>query len=87
VLLLLLFELDTLDRLLRRPRGEPTVAESRRNLLPKDLDLEEVTEGEEEDDDGELLSGLLRDSRFNSDDDLFWVDGGSSGRGFMEERR
>jgi hypothetical protein len=78
VLALVLFELDTLDRLLRRPRGEPTVAESKRNLLPKDL---------EEEDDGELLSGLLRDSRFNSDDDVFWMDGGSSGRGFMEERR
>jgi hypothetical protein len=53
-------------------------------LLPKDFEEEEE---EEEDDDGELLFGLLRESRFNSDDDVFWMDGGSSGRGFIEERR
>jgi hypothetical protein len=75
------FELDTaLLRLLRRPRGAPTEAESWRNLLPNVL--------AEDEDDGEVLSGLLRDSRFNSDDDdFFWMDGGSNGRGFMEERR
>ena len=56
-------------------------------MLPKDLEEEEA--------DGELLLGLLRDSRFNRDDDVFWMEddddddgeGGSSGRGLMEERR
>lgn len=73
---------ENLDRLLllRRLRGDTTVAESERNLLPKDFEEEEA------DEEDEFLFGLLRDSRFNSDG-AFWMEGRSSGRGFMEERR